>query len=169
MDTYLLRTLKYKLMNKWCNHSSWVSLNVFTVLISVRWTWGVLCWGDRLTAGFADVLRQRIIWLCVYMVPNAATTTLKDSFQNFHALIFPTALSLCEFFSRFLQKFAVFCKLLSKCDKHYGDIFQTPFLNNKQDTSKICLRGLTQPTQKFHIRNGWCNSFYLTFLEFFWW
>ena len=56
---------KYKLMSKcwnkclseW-NHSSWVSLNVFTGLISVRWTWGVLCWGDRLTAGFADVLRH---------------------------------------------------------------------------------------------------------------
>ena len=27
-------------------------------LTSARWTWGVLCWGDRLTAGFADVLRQ---------------------------------------------------------------------------------------------------------------
>ena len=24
----------------------------------VWWTWDVLCWGDRLTAGFADVLRQ---------------------------------------------------------------------------------------------------------------
>ena len=27
-------------------------------LTSARWTWGVLCWGDRLSAGFADVLRQ---------------------------------------------------------------------------------------------------------------
>ena len=27
-------------------------------LTSARWTWGVLCWGDRLTAGFADVLRH---------------------------------------------------------------------------------------------------------------
>ena len=27
-------------------------------LIPVRWTWDVLCWGDRLTAGFADVLRH---------------------------------------------------------------------------------------------------------------
>ena len=28
-------------------------------LTSARWTWGVLCWGYRLTAGFADVLRHR--------------------------------------------------------------------------------------------------------------
>ena len=27
-------------------------------LTSVWWTWGVLCWGDRLTPGFADVLRH---------------------------------------------------------------------------------------------------------------
>ena len=27
-------------------------------LTSARRTWGVLCWGDRLTAGFADVLRH---------------------------------------------------------------------------------------------------------------
>ena len=27
-------------------------------LTSARWTWGVLCWGDRLTAGFADVLQH---------------------------------------------------------------------------------------------------------------
>ena len=31
-------------------------------LTSARWTWGVLCWGDRLTAGFADVLRQVAKW-----------------------------------------------------------------------------------------------------------
>ena len=33
----------------------WMSLKF---LISVWWTWDVLCWGDRLTSGFADVLRQ---------------------------------------------------------------------------------------------------------------
>ena len=33
-------------------------MSVSTVLIPVWWTWDVLCWGDRLTAGFADVLRQ---------------------------------------------------------------------------------------------------------------
>ena len=30
----------------------------FTVLLPSRWTWDVLCWGDRLSAGFADVLRH---------------------------------------------------------------------------------------------------------------
>ena len=38
----------------------YVSLSVSTVLIPVWWTWGVLCWGDRLTAGFADVLRHLV-------------------------------------------------------------------------------------------------------------
>ena len=36
----------------------YVSLSVSTVLIPVCWTWGVLYWGDRLTAGFTDVLRH---------------------------------------------------------------------------------------------------------------
>ena len=36
----------------------YVSSSVSTVLIPVWWTCGVLCWGDRLTTGFADVLRQ---------------------------------------------------------------------------------------------------------------
>ena len=30
----------------------------FKVLVVVWWTWNVLCWGDRLSAGFADVLRH---------------------------------------------------------------------------------------------------------------
>ena len=38
-------------------------MNVFTVLILVWWAWGVLYWGDRLTAGFADVLRQKLLQL----------------------------------------------------------------------------------------------------------
>ena len=33
-------------------------------LTSARWTWGVLCWGDRLTASFADVLRQHAWSFC---------------------------------------------------------------------------------------------------------
>ena len=33
-------------------------MSVSTVLIFVWWTWDVLFWGDRLTAGFADVLRR---------------------------------------------------------------------------------------------------------------
>ena len=52
-------------MSKWCNkclsrwnYSLWVSLIVSTALMPVWWTWGVLCWGDRLTASFADVLRH---------------------------------------------------------------------------------------------------------------
>ena len=61
MDTYLLRILISELMNKWCNYSSWVRLIVFTVLFSVWWAWGVFCWEDPLTAGFADVLRQYAI------------------------------------------------------------------------------------------------------------
>ena len=36
----------------------YVSLSISTVLIPVWWIWDVLCWGDRLTAGFADVLRH---------------------------------------------------------------------------------------------------------------
>ena len=35
-----------------------MSLNVFKVLILAWWTWDVLCWGDFLSTGFADVLRQ---------------------------------------------------------------------------------------------------------------
>ena len=33
-------------------------MSVSTALIPAWWTWGFLCWGNRLTAGFADVLRQ---------------------------------------------------------------------------------------------------------------
>ena len=73
MDTYLLRILKYKSMskcwneclNEW-NYSLWVSLSISTVLLPSRWTWDVLCWGDRPSAGFADVLRhlysKKILW-----------------------------------------------------------------------------------------------------------
>ena len=57
-------------MSKWCNkclsrwnYSFWVSLGVSTVLIPVWWSWGILCWGDRLTAGFADMLRHSpVFW-----------------------------------------------------------------------------------------------------------
>ena len=56
---------KYKLVSTYCNkclsrknYSSWVNLSVSTVLIPVWWTWDVLCWGDRLTTGFADVLQH---------------------------------------------------------------------------------------------------------------
>ena len=57
MDTYLLRILKYKLISEWCNKCL-SKFECFTVLLPSRWTWDVLCWGDRLSAGFADVLRQ---------------------------------------------------------------------------------------------------------------
>ena len=35
-----------------------MSFSVSKVLVFYWWTWNVLCWGDRLSAGFADVLRQ---------------------------------------------------------------------------------------------------------------
>ena len=35
----------------------WVCMSL-KFLIPVWWTWDVLCWGDRLTAGFADMLRH---------------------------------------------------------------------------------------------------------------
>ena len=38
--------------------SSCVRLDVSKILILVRGTWDVLCWGDCLTAGLADMLRQ---------------------------------------------------------------------------------------------------------------
>ena len=57
MDTYLLRILKYELISEWYNKCL-SKFECFTVLLPSRWTWDVLCWGDRLSAGFADVLRQ---------------------------------------------------------------------------------------------------------------
>ena len=38
-----------------------------TVLFPFRWTWDVLCWGDRLSAGFADMLRQ-VEWMWVKLL-----------------------------------------------------------------------------------------------------
>ena len=35
-----------------------MSLSVFKVLVLGWWTWDVLCWGDRLSAGIADVLQH---------------------------------------------------------------------------------------------------------------
>ena len=46
-----------KCLSRW-NYSFWVSLNVSTALIPVWWTWGVFCWEELLTAGFADVPRH---------------------------------------------------------------------------------------------------------------
>ena len=60
MDTYLLRILKYKLISEWCNKCL-IKFECLTVLLPSRWTWDVLCWGDRLSAGFSNVLRQLLM------------------------------------------------------------------------------------------------------------
>ena len=69
-------------------------------LTSARWTWGVLCWGDRLSAGFADVLRQWwlrrknskiqsscclviILTTCVFMLKTRSRSLLGTCVYNF--------------------------------------------------------------------------------------